>query len=99
DPDADGDDTFAVYLQAKGKADEELQSSGLDHSIVRPTFMNDEPGSGTVEIAERVERGEISREDVATVLYHVLHEPATVRRTFEVGPGSVPIEEAVALGR
>ena len=30
DADADGDDTFQVYLRAKGKADEELAGSGLD---------------------------------------------------------------------
>ncbi len=56
DPDAEGDDTFAVYLRAKGKADEELRTSGLDHTIVRPTGLTDEPGTGTVEIAEQVQR-------------------------------------------
>ncbi len=96
DPDAEGDDTFAVYLRAKGMADEELRSSGLDYSIVRPTGLTDEPGTGTVEIAERVDRGQVSRDDVASVLAAVLHEPATIGKTFEVGPGDAPIEEAVA---
>jgi uncharacterized protein YbjT (DUF2867 family) len=96
DPDAEGDDPFAVYLQAKGKADEELRSSGLDYSIVRPTGLTDEPGTGTVEIAEQVERGQISRDDVAGVLVAVLDEPATIGKTFAVGPGDVPIEAAVA---
>jgi uncharacterized protein YbjT (DUF2867 family) len=96
DPDAEGDDTFAVYLRAKGKADEELAGSGLDYSIVRPTGLTDEPGTGTVEIAEQVERGQISREDVASVLVAVLDEPATIGKTFALGPGDVPIEEAVA---
>jgi nucleoside-diphosphate-sugar epimerase len=95
DPDAEGDD-FAVYLRAKGKADEELQGSGLDYSIVRPTGLTDEPGTGTVEIAAQVERGEISRDDVASVLLAVLDEPATIGKTFAVGPGDVPVEEAVA---
>ena len=96
DPDAEGDDTFAVYLRAKGKADEELRGSGLDYSIVRPTGLTDEPGTGTVEIAEQVERGQISREDVASVLVAVLDEPATIGKTFALGPGDVPIAEAVA---
>ena len=99
DPDAEGDDTFAVYLRAKGKADEDLRMSGLDHTIVRPTGLTDEPGTGTVEIAEQVQRGQISRDDVASVLLAVLHEPATVGKTFELGPGDVPIEEAVAQFR
>jgi uncharacterized protein YbjT (DUF2867 family) len=96
DPAHEGDDTFAIYLRAKGKADEELRASGLEYTIVRPTFMNDEPGSGRVEIAEHVEGDSISRDDVAAVLAAVLHEPGTARATFEVARGSVPIEEAVA---
>ena len=96
DPDAGGDDTFAVYLQAKGRADEELRASGLDYSIVRPTGLTDEPAAGTVEIAEHVGRGQVSRDDVAAVLHRVLHEPGAVGKTFEVGPGDVPIDEAVA---
>jgi uncharacterized protein YbjT (DUF2867 family) len=96
DPDAEGDDTFAVYLRAKGKADEELRGSGLDYSIVRPTGLTDEPGTGTVEIAEQVEHGQISRDDVASVLVAVLDDPATIGKTFAVGPGDVPIAEAVA---
>jgi uncharacterized protein YbjT (DUF2867 family) len=96
DPAAEGDDTFAVYLQAKGRADEELRSSGLDYSVVRPTGLTDEPATGTVEIAERVARGQISRDDVAAVLLRVLQEPGSIGKTFDVGPGDVPIDEAVA---
>jgi uncharacterized protein YbjT (DUF2867 family) len=96
-PDAEGDDTFAIYLRAKGKADEDLRDSGLDYTIVRPTHLTDEPGAGTVEVAEHVARGDVSRDDVAAVLFHTLGQPgATVRKIFEVGPGDVPIEEAVA---
>jgi len=96
DPDAEGDDAFAVYLRAKGKADEDLRASGLEYSIVRPTGLTDDPGAGTVELAERVERGQISREDVASVIVAVLDEPATIGKTFSLGPGDVPIEDAVA---
>jgi uncharacterized protein YbjT (DUF2867 family) len=96
DPDAEGDDTFAVYLRAKGKADQELQESRLDYTVVRPTGLTDEPGVGTVEIAEQVERGQISREDVARVLVAVLDEPATIGKTFALGPGDVPIADAIA---
>jgi uncharacterized protein YbjT (DUF2867 family) len=99
DPDTEGDDTFAIYLRAKGKADEELRGSGLDYSIVRPTGLTDEPGTGTVEIAEQVERGQVSRDDVARVIVAVLDEPATIGKTFAVGPGDVPVEEAVARFR
>ena len=96
DPDAEGDDTFAVYLRAKGKADQELQGSGLDYTVVRPTGLTDDPGAGTVEIADQVERGQISRDDVAGVIVAVLDEPATIGKTFALGPGDVPIADAVA---
>ena len=75
DPDHEGDDTFAVYLRAKGKADAALQASGLEYTIVRPGMLTDEPGHGAVQIGDQ--RGEIPRDDVAAVLDVVLHNPAT----------------------
>jgi nucleoside-diphosphate-sugar epimerase len=99
DPSAPGDDTFAEYLRAKGQADEDLRATSLDYTIVRPTFMSDEPPAGKVELAEHVERGEVPRADVAHVLAAVLHERATIRKAFEVRDGDVPVEEAVAALR
>jgi uncharacterized protein YbjT (DUF2867 family) len=97
DPDAEGgDDTFVVYLRAKGRADAELRASDLDHTIVRPAFLNDDPGRGRVRVAEHVGDGaRISRDDVAAVLAACLHEPATIGLTFEVAAGDDPVEEAL----
>jgi uncharacterized protein YbjT (DUF2867 family) len=95
DPDAAGDDTFAVYVRAKGKADEELKASGLDYTICRPGRLTDDPGTGKVTAGEHVERGQIPRDDVAAVLAAVLDTPSTVGKTFEVVSGETPIEEAV----
>jgi nucleoside-diphosphate-sugar epimerase len=94
DPDAEGDDTFAVYLRAKGKADAELAASGLDYTVVRPTGLTDEPGTGLVALG-RVARGQIARDDVAAVLAATLDVPNTIGKTFEAAAGSTPIEEAV----
>jgi uncharacterized protein YbjT (DUF2867 family) len=96
DPSAKGDDTFSVYLRAKGQADAELQSSGVDYTIVRPTSLTDDPGTGRVQIAEHVEKTSISRDDVAAVLAAVLHMPTTIGKTLEVTAGNVPVEEAIA---
>jgi uncharacterized protein YbjT (DUF2867 family) len=96
DPDLPGgDDTFAVYLRAKGHADAELQASGLDYTIVRPGRLTDDPGSGRVSVGEGVGRGSVSRDDVASVLAAVLDEPSTVGRILEVLGGETPIDEAV----
>ena len=96
DPDAPGDDTYAVYRQAKGKADAELVDSGLAYTIVRPGRLTDDEGTGRVRLAERVGRAEIPRDDVAALVAAVLHEPATARKTFEAVSGETPIEEALA---
>jgi uncharacterized protein YbjT (DUF2867 family) len=96
DPEAPGDDTFAVYLRAKGKADADLQASGLAYTIVRPGWLRDDPGTGRVAAAERCEDGSISRDDVAEVLAVTLHEPRLTGVTFEVVAGDTPIEEALA---
>ena len=93
DPDAPGDDTFSVYLRAKGQADAEVAASGLDYTIVRPGALTNEPGTGRV----RTDTGDgaIPREDVAAVLAAVLGEPATIGATFLLVSGDVPIDEAV----
>jgi uncharacterized protein YbjT (DUF2867 family) len=96
DPWVEGEDTFAVYLQAKGRADDAVARSGLQYTIVRPSRLSDEPGTGRVEAAEHVERREIPREDVAAVLAAALADPATIGKTFELTGGEVPVEEAIA---
>ena len=94
DPDAEGDG-FAVYLRAKGRADAELEAAGLDHTIVRPGGLTDDPGTGRVQLGD-VERGEVPRDDVAAVLAACLDAPNTVGRTFGLVAGDVPVAEAVA---
>jgi uncharacterized protein YbjT (DUF2867 family) len=98
DPDTEGEG-FAVYLRAKGRADAELEASGLDHTIVRPVRLTDDPGTGRVEVAAppgHPEAGEIPRADVAAVLAAALATPATIGTTFEVAAGEVPVEDALA---
>jgi len=96
DPDHPGDEVFDVYLRAKGEADAAVAASGLDHTIVRPGRLTDSPGTGRVEIAESVDRGEVSRDDVAAVLAATLAEPATIGKTFELVGGEDRIEDALA---
>jgi uncharacterized protein YbjT (DUF2867 family) len=92
---APGNDTFAVYLQAKGKADEELINSGLDYTITRPHLLTDDAGDGLVRIAGDMQRGKVSRENVAAVIAAALQEPQTIKKTFELTDGNDPIDEAL----
>ena len=96
DANAPGDDTFAVYLRAKGRADDDLRASGLDYTVVRPGALTNEPGTGRVTLGEDVDRGEIPRDDVAAVLAAALGAPNTIGATLDLVSGDVPVEEAVA---
>jgi len=95
DPPAEGGEVFGEYLRAKAKADEELAASGLAYTIVRPGMLTDDAPTGRVEAAPKVERAEIPRADVASVLATSLHEPATVGKAFTVTSGETPIGEAL----
>ena len=95
DAQAGDDDTFSVYLRAKGRADEDLRAAGLDHTIIRPGRLTNDPGTGHVTLAETVGGGEVPRDDVAAVLAAALAAPSTIGRTAELVGGDVPVEEAV----
>jgi uncharacterized protein YbjT (DUF2867 family) len=99
DPSAPGDDTFAVYLRAKGRADEDLQASGLAYTIVRPGGLTDDPGTARISAGEHVDDGRISRDDVAAVLAFTVRDPLLAGATFEVIAGEEPIEQALAACR
>ncbi len=95
DPEA-GSEAMQPYLHAKAQADETLQESGLDYTIVRPGSLTDEAGTGTVEAAPSLgKRGEIPREDVARAIVATLEKENTFSKTFEVLSGDTPIEEAL----
>ena len=94
---ASGSEAMRPYLDAKAEADAALEASGLDHTIVRPGRLTDDPGTGRVAVAERLGRtGEITRDDVAATLVAVLENDATIGRTFELLQGDTPIAEALA---
>jgi uncharacterized protein YbjT (DUF2867 family) len=99
DPNHQGDDPFSVYLRAKGRADLELVTSGLDHTIVRPGGLTNDPGTGRVRLGAHVGDGQVPRDDVAAVLAAILHDPATAGTVLELVSGADPIEEAIAAVR
>jgi uncharacterized protein YbjT (DUF2867 family) len=84
------------YYEAKAQADERLIESGLEYTIVRPGRLTDDPGSGLIEAAPRLDRsGEITRDDVAGTLLEVLVAANTIKKTFDLLQGETPIAEAV----
>lgn len=97
DPDHEGEETFDVYLRAKGKADRDLAESGLGFTIVRPGHLTDDEGTGKVFTSEAGsgDVGSIPRADVAAVLGAVLAQKSTIGKTFDVIGGKTPIEKSV----
>jgi nucleoside-diphosphate-sugar epimerase len=94
-PEIRGDDTFGVYLRAKGRADDAVLASGLDATVVRPGGLTNKAGTGRVRLGESVPRGQVTRDDVAVVLAAVLESPNTIGRTVDLIGGDTPIAEAV----
>jgi uncharacterized protein YbjT (DUF2867 family) len=83
------------YIEAKTEADERLAESGLDHTIVRPGRLTDDPGTGRIRAGVEIGRGEVTRDDVAATLLAVLDADNTIEKTFELLQGDTPIDEAV----
>ncbi len=88
------------YYEAKREADEALRESGLEHTIVRPGRLNDNPGTGLIEIGMPLDdRGEVTRDDVAATLLAVLDHPQTIGLSFDLLNGPLPIVEALTSAR
>lgn len=96
DPPAAGGGDFGEYLRAKADADRALEASGLDHTIVRPGGLTDDPPTGAVTIGTGLDSGQIPRADVVAVLAAALPAHNTIGKAFEVVSGGTPVEEAVA---
>lgn len=96
EPGVEGDEVFDVYLRAKFEADEALRASDLVWTVIRPgRLTNDEP-TGRVSLGENLERGSVTRADVAHVLAAAIGATNTTGKTLDLVEGNVPVDEAVA---
>jgi uncharacterized protein YbjT (DUF2867 family) len=94
-PRAGTDETFAAYLRAKTEAEDDLRRRELDWTVLRPGGLTNAPGTGRVQLAASVPRGQISRDDVAGVVGALVTGGAGVGRTLELVAGDVPIAQAI----
>ncbi|GAB4065577.1 NAD(P)H-binding protein [Angustibacter speluncae] len=93
------DDTAPVwraYVEAKRDADAALRDSDLDWTVLRPGRLLDDPPTGLVTLADHVDRGDVTRADVAAVVAEVLTSGHGVRRQWDLVGGPTPVAEAVA---
>lgn len=89
------DEVFLAYLRAKLAAEEYIGALDLDATTVRPGRLTDERGTGRVTLGPRVERGDIARDDVASVVLALLDTPETAGAVLEVVGGDTPVDAAV----
>jgi uncharacterized protein YbjT (DUF2867 family) len=90
------DPVFAVYLQAKLRAEDQiLPRPALDVVIVRPGRLTDDPGTGRVTLGHGLGRGDVPRDDVAAVLAAIL-AAGKKDDVVELIGGDTPIDDAVA---
>lgn len=89
------DSSFFPYADAKAAADEHLRGTGLDWTILGPSRLTDEPGSGLIETGDGVQKGSVSRDDVAAVIACVVDAPGSGGCTIDFNNGSTPIADAL----
>ncbi|WP_042665142.1 SDR family oxidoreductase [Haloferax sp. ATB1] len=93
-----GPEPLRPYLVAKRCADDYLEQSGLDATILRPTRLTDADGTGTVSLTVDDLDGdtaEIPRADVAGAVVACLDIDRTVGETMHLTSGETPIERAL----
>lgn len=86
------------YIVAKHVADRTLQQSSLGETILRPTRLTDETGTGRVAayFEEDPESGDpIPRADVAQAVVECLNEGGTIGHAITLYGGETPIREAL----
>ncbi|WP_298968212.1 SDR family oxidoreductase [uncultured Roseobacter sp.] len=93
----EGPDALRAYFHAKHIADGFIKGTGLDYTIIRPSFLTDEAPTGLFEVAEAFDGMDatITRDDVATLFAAAIDAPSTSRQTLEVINGEVPANEAL----
>ncbi|MGN6253281.1 MAG: NAD(P)H-binding protein [Marmoricola sp.] len=87
------DNAFHAYAEAKAAADAHLRGSALAWTILGPSSLTDEPGTGTIEVGGT--GSQVSRADVAAVIAAVAERPALAGRTIEFNNGPTPVAGAL----
>ncbi|WP_433944409.1 SDR family oxidoreductase [Paenibacillus sp. SN-8-1] len=89
-------DLLKPFLLAKKRAEKVLEESKLNHTIIRPGGLTNDPPTGRVTASIGVtQHGRISRDDVARAAVLALTLPQTESCEFEIVEGNIPLDEAL----
>ncbi len=90
-------DSFYAYAESKAEADEYLKKTDLEWTILGPSGLTDDPGTGRIDVTHKGDwtKGHTSRDNVAQVAAAVIVDPSTIGTFIEFTDGSTPIAEAI----
>lgn len=96
DPDS-WSEAMQHYYEAKSAADEHLQKTNLNYTILMPGRLSNDEGNEKVELGERIEADNrtITRDDVAAVIVEILEREETYGKSLELLQGEKKIRDAV----
>ena len=91
------DNPFFAYADAKTAADAALAQTDLAWTILRPSGLTTDAGTGRIETSlGGASSGSVARADVALVVAETLARPGLAGATVEFNNGEVPVGEALA---
>lgn len=93
----DPENGFFAYAESKAAADQHLQGTDLDWTILGPSGLTLEEPTGRID-TQAAESGTVSRADVAAVIAEVVDREDTHGRFLAFNSGQTPIAEAVGRG-
>lgn len=93
----DPEDGFFAYAESKAAADQHLQGTDLDWTILGPSGLTLEEPTGRID-TQAAEGDTVSRADVAAVIAEVVDREDTHGRFIAFNSGETPIAEAVGRG-
>ena len=95
----DEPETWREYVRAKRDADLELTETTLDWTILCPTLLTNDPGTGRVAAAldslPKEKALPISRYDVADAIVVLLEQGILVHKKVDIAGGDTPVKEAL----
>ncbi|EAQ00098.1 hypothetical protein JNB_08004 [Janibacter sp. HTCC2649] len=89
------DNSFFTYAQAKSDADAYLRETSLDWTVLGPSALTDDSGTGRIEVGEGLTSSHVTRDDVATVAAYVVKHDVFARTTVLFNNGDTTIKQAL----
>ncbi|NLA64886.1 MAG: SDR family oxidoreductase [Leucobacter sp.] len=90
----DPSNPFFAYAEAKAAADARLRESRLDWTILGPSALTFEAGTGHID-TRATKSTQVSRQNVALTIAATLADDTTIGSTINFNDGETPIGEAI----